>query len=37
VDYLDVAHIAAPVVHFLFRGFARKKIVAAAIFSGSVI
>jgi hypothetical protein len=37
VDYLDGAHIAAPVVHFLFRGFARKKIVAVAIFSGGAI
>ena len=35
VDYLDVAHIAASVVHFLFRGFARKKIVAAVIFFGN--
>ncbi|MFM8853741.1 MAG: hypothetical protein ACKOGL_11220, partial [Acidimicrobiaceae bacterium] len=35
VDYLDVARIAAPVVHFLHHGFARKKIVVAAIFSGS--
>ena len=34
-DYLDVAHIAASVVHFLFRGFAHKKIVAAVIFFGN--
>jgi hypothetical protein len=35
VDYLDVAHIAAPAGHFLVRGFALKKIVAAAIFFGN--